>query len=322
MSRAVKIGVLSFLLLGVISAQSAFADYSGYIRGYVLKSNSLTGIPGVICTTVAGGGTNKGIDTTDVTGHYSLGAMQNNHTWDVYFYKPGLISVDVSPVDVANHSTTTLTITMTAATPTVTGLSPTSGYNNTNTTITITGTGFWGGLDTSDVAWVKLDDGPTTSLTVVSVPSDSTITAIVPSLLTPGSYNVTVSNMDAHNTTSAQKFRVLAAPGILKGNVTSSTYSSALPGALVEALIGASVEGTATTDGSGDYVMPAIQPGTYDVESSAEFTEYSMNECSPLVFSMFKSIPLKAFSNFMLNEIIRFSMPVKKSRSLLFLCLR
>lgn len=74
-------------------------------------------------------------------------------------------------------------------TPTITSISPTS--SGPNGTITITGTNFTGTL--TDVNF----SGPMTATVLASSGTATSLTAVVPSQLTAGTYNVSVVDTDA-----------------------------------------------------------------------------------------------------------------------------
>ncbi|MFH1824863.1 MAG: IPT/TIG domain-containing protein [Candidatus Firestonebacteria bacterium] len=94
--------------------------------------------------------------------------------------------------------------------PKVTGISPTTGENSTPTTVTITGQGFFGGVYSSDITSVKLDDTFNTALNIFSATITDLIisNAIVPAGVKAGTYNIKVTTSKGTNTTSSQKFIV------------------------------------------------------------------------------------------------------------------
>jgi len=104
--------------------------------------------------------------------------------------------------------TSTTKFTVTTSVPTVTALSPSTGSNLSATAVTITGTGFFGGIGSSTVTGVRLDDGANTNLTGVTTISDVTIRASVPAGVAVGSYNVKVTAAGGTNLTSTTKFTV------------------------------------------------------------------------------------------------------------------
>jgi YD repeat-containing protein len=61
----------------------------------------------------------------------------------------------------------------------------------------------------------------------------------------------------------------LATPGGVTGQITQAGGSSAIVGAAVAALQGSESVGSATTDGSGNYTISGLAPGTYSVQATA-----------------------------------------------------
>jgi hypothetical protein len=90
------------------------------------------------------------------------------------------------------------------AAPTVTGCSPSNGINTGTTAVTIYGTGFLG------VTGVALDTTPATALTSVVIVNDEKMTAVVPSAVVAGSYDVCATNPYGANTESTPEFLVTA----------------------------------------------------------------------------------------------------------------
>ena len=89
----------------------------------------------------------------------------------------------------------------TAPSPIVTAIEPNSGYNNQNTNVTITGTNF---VETPSAS---LDGNSLTDLSFV----DSTkLLAVVPANLSPGTYDLTVTNPDGGSGTLLSAFTVLS----------------------------------------------------------------------------------------------------------------
>jgi len=83
--------------------------------------------------------------------------------------------------------------------PTVTSVSPSSGYSHLDTEITISGTNF---ISTPSVR-LGLNE------LAVTFVNSTTLTAIVPSGLEPGAYDLTVTNPDAQEDTLESAFTVL-----------------------------------------------------------------------------------------------------------------
>lgn len=90
-------------------------------------------------------------------------------------------------------------------TPTVTSISPTSGANSGTTSVTITGTNFQFGAVASIGA---------TSLTNVTVVSGTSITATVPSGISAGTYDVTVTNLGGGVGTLTNGYSATAGSGV------------------------------------------------------------------------------------------------------------
>jgi YVTN family beta-propeller protein len=112
-------------------------------------------------------------------------------------------------------------------TPTVTDVSPSSGMDNVSTPVTVTGTNF------VSVSGVALDDPGVTPLGTLNVVDDTTLTAVVPSGITPGLYNVQVTNPVGTNLTSAVQFQVTSSatppPTVTAITPTSGSDATATP---------------------------------------------------------------------------------------------
>ena len=117
--------------------------------------------------------------------------------------------------------------------PSVSSISPSAGENYSSTTINITGAAFFGGLQTSSVVSVNLNDENDTALTSFSVESDSSITgAVIPAGLVSGVYDVIVTTYGGKNSSSLLKFAVNTNPPLVSGvdpsscsNLNTSTVS-------------------------------------------------------------------------------------------------
>jgi hypothetical protein len=113
---------------------------------------------------------------------------------------------------------------VTSDSPTITSLSPNNGYNTLPVTITINGTGFYGGTNTSDVNYVRLNTNPVTNITGYSVLSSSVINnVIIPANIEAGTYDVIVNTCPGTTATSANsKYEVKGVPPTVT-NVEPST---------------------------------------------------------------------------------------------------
>ena len=110
--------------------------------------------------------------------------------------------------------------------PVVSTVSPSAGSYGQPSTISVTGSGFFGGGASSDVISVGLDDMASTMASSFTVVSDSSITGItLPGTVSVGTYNVIVSTTIGMNTTSAEKYSILAAP-VVSGFSPMSGYTT------------------------------------------------------------------------------------------------
>ncbi|MFH1824857.1 MAG: S8 family serine peptidase, partial [Candidatus Firestonebacteria bacterium] len=124
------------------------------------------------------------------------------------------------------NTTSAIKYIVTTPAPAVAELVPSSGYDSSTTTVSITGSGFYGGLSSSTVIVVKLNDGAKTSLNLTNaVITDTTISgAVVPTGIAGGTYDVQVTAAGGTNLTSAVKFVVKSGPKVT--NVVPSTGSN------------------------------------------------------------------------------------------------
>ena len=93
--------------------------------------------------------------------------------------------------------------------PTVSTIIPASAPNDRDTPVVITGTGF--AEDGTTPPTVTLG---TTQLTAVTFVTDTTLTATVPSGMTPGLYDLTVTNPDTGSVTLTAAFTVTSPPTV------------------------------------------------------------------------------------------------------------
>jgi hypothetical protein len=89
----------------------------------------------------------------------------------------------------------------------ISGIEPDEGYNDTATSVQITGEAF----STSPAPEVQLSrSGTTVDLSGVTAAGSRSLEASIPAGLTPGTYDLTVTNPDGESTTRANAFTVLA----------------------------------------------------------------------------------------------------------------
>ena len=126
---------------------------------------------------------------------------------------------------VASNASSAQKFTVTTPAPAVTELKPATGSNLSAVNITITGSGFYGGLLSSTVSNVALDDGVNTQLTGITAISDSEIRAVVPAGVMIGNYNLRVSAAGGTSlTTGTAKFTVTTpAPAVTGLNPIASS---------------------------------------------------------------------------------------------------
>src|SRR3989339_511497 len=129
----------------------------------------------------------------------------------------GVGTYNISVSAIAGNGTGTDLITIVTDVPAVTVLDPSFGGDTGNTTISIQGTGFWGGVLSSTVTSIKLDDVGTTALTGYSVVSNILITGAVvpPGLPVANTYNVIVTTAGGSSvTTASTAYTVLGGPTV------------------------------------------------------------------------------------------------------------
>jgi YD repeat-containing protein len=139
--------------------------------------------------------------------------------------------------------------------PSITSLTPNSG--TVGSSVTVAGNNFGATQGTSTVQF----NGTTAS------PASWTSTSIavaVPSGATTGPVVVTVNGQASNGVT----FTVNSS-GTIAGTIKKTVDNNPISGALVEALQGGVVKGSATTSGSGAYSIAGLPSGTYDVRVSA-----------------------------------------------------
>jgi hypothetical protein len=156
----------------------------------------------------------------------------------------------------------------TVATPTITGISPVDGFNHASTAITISGQQFFAG------ATVKVGAIDAASVTVVD---GTTITATVPAGLTPGAYDVAVTNPGGGSATLTNGFTatvitptvtaVAPASGYRHlANTITITGQNFLPGATVRVGTTAATNVSLVDDTSLTATVPAMMTaGQYPV---------------------------------------------------------
>lgn len=139
--------------------------------------------------------------------------------------------------------------------PTVTSAVPSSAQ--VGASVTITGMNFGA---TQGISTVKFNGTTATS----SYWSNTAITAAVPTGATTGNIVVTVANQASNGLSFA-----VAVAGTIGGTVTRATGGSTISGATVQAMQAGLVKGSATTGTNGTYSIPGLDPGTYELSTSA-----------------------------------------------------
>ena len=92
----------------------------------------------------------------------------------------------------------------------------------------------------------------------------------------PGSYSLTARATDSSNTVATSApVNILMPIGWIAGRVTRTDGTTAIAAATVKAFQGISLQGSATTNATGDYSIGLLNTGTYTVEASA--TGYDTN---------------------------------------------
>jgi YD repeat-containing protein len=157
-------------------------------------------------------------------------------------------------VTVSNQLSNTLPFVVIAA-PTITSINPTGGQ--IGAVVTITGTNFGATQGTSTVKFNGTTATP-------SFWSNTAMTVPVPSGATTGNIVVTV----AGQASNGLSFSVVT-PGTISGTVTRVSGGTAISGATVQALLLGAVKGSATTIANGTYSISGLDPGTYEVWTTA-----------------------------------------------------
>ena len=98
---------------------------------------------------------------------------------------------------------------VTGVSPTVVTVTPQTNTNVTPATVTVTGTNFYGGTTSADVTSAKIG---ATEFTSFSVVSNTSLTGVVPTGITTGSYDVIVTTRAGENATSEAKYIVTTSP--------------------------------------------------------------------------------------------------------------
>lgn len=139
--------------------------------------------------------------------------------------------------------------------PKVTAINP--GNGAAGEPVTITGTTFGATQGSSTVTFNGVAASPTSW-------TDTSISVPVPATATTGPVVITVNG----NASTGFSFTVTTTV-TLNGKVTVVGGTTPVPGATVKAMQGATVMGTTTTNGVGDYTFTSLTVGTYSVEASA-----------------------------------------------------
>ncbi len=139
--------------------------------------------------------------------------------------------------------------------PSITSLTPNSGA--VGSSVTVAGNNFGATQGTSTVQFNGTTASPTSW-------SSTSIAVAVPSGATTGPVVVTVNGQASNGVT----FTVNSS-GTVAGTIKKTVDNSPISGALVEALQGGVVKGSATSSGSGAYSIAGLPSGTYDVRVSA-----------------------------------------------------
>ena len=148
-----------------------------------------------------------------------------------------------------------MTVPLPATAPSISNLSPNNGQ--VGTSVTITGTNFNATQGTSTVTFNGTAATPTSwSATSISAP--------VPSGATTGPVVVTVNSQASNGVTFT-----LNTTGSITGTITRASDSTAINGALVEAMQSGSVVAFTSSAANGIYTIATLNAGTYDVRVSA-----------------------------------------------------
>ena len=188
-------------------------DYAG---ARVQVSNSFPVISGPTSATVVQDGSfNYQITATNnqtIYGATNLppGLTVNTGTGLITGFPSGSGTTDstISATNVDGTGTAVLTIAVYPAKPKLTTFSPVTGMNFFPVTLTINGQYFFAGTGSSGVSSVKAG---TTSASILAVPSDSSMIAIVPACMPPGTYDITAATAGGTTETIVQKFVVTTA---------------------------------------------------------------------------------------------------------------
>ena len=111
----------------------------------------------------------------------------------------------------SNNLTSTVRYRVKSSFAVVSTISPGTASNGAATMISITGQNFFGGVGSSVVQNIKLNDPHAVTISAYSVANDTLITgAAIPPGITAGSWDVQIQSSEGTNSTSAQKFIVTA----------------------------------------------------------------------------------------------------------------
>ena len=224
----------------------------GTIAGTITRSSDGIPISGALVEALQSSVV-KGSATTTTNGAYSIANLVAG-TYDVRVSAAGYLTQLITGISVAAVATSTVNAALSPP-PVIASLSPSSGLIGTS--VTISGSYFSATQGTSTVTFNGVSASPTSW-------SATSIVAPVPPSATTGPVVVTVFGGASNGVT----FTVLLNGGIA-GTITRVSDSTAISGALIEALQSGVVKASASSAANGSYSISGVVAGTYDLRISA-----------------------------------------------------
>ena len=249
--------------------QSTTATVKSFaLKGGISDSNVSTGIFTVqagiprVTGVSPSSGSNLATSTITLTGSYFFGATGSDNVSFVRFDDAGNTALDISGAVITDpiisgavvpagitaglynvkvttsggtNVTSTQKFTVTTPVPVVDSVTRLGGstLNTSPATLSINGSGFFGGLATSNVTNIELDTLPsrTAASSGITALNDSAISDVIfPSGITPGIYNVIVTTNGGSNVTSSTKLTLTSvAPAPTVSGINPSTGSNLTP---------------------------------------------------------------------------------------------
>jgi len=268
--------------LGGTSATSSADKYTVTTPAPAVTSLSVTSGTNTSPVTVTIGGsgffgglpsntvTSVKFGTTTIAASYNVGSDSSitNVVINAGF-APGIYDITVAALGGTSATVVADRFTVTAGAVSVSSVNPNTGSNLAARTVTVSGAGFWGGVGSNTVTFVKL--GTLTLAAGYAVPNDSTITgAVIPPGLMTGTYDITVNALGGTSvTTAGDKYIVTTLPPAVT-SLSVSTGSNLAP-------VTINLNGTGFFGGLPANTVTAVKLGTSTIPAS-----YSVNSDSSI----------------------------------------